>query len=401
MTLITDSRCENRNPAAPRAAGFLRVLWSVFASALIGFSVILPIHAQRPPAVVPLSADTIVEVLPRGYAALIKGRGNTAPSPSSNIEEAARLLRAAAQTGDARLAARADVLLGPPSSGDALIERRKLQAFSAQHRHDFVGSMRLLDRVIEDAPRDADARLARAQLNLVQGRLVDARRDCVALASLDAGAASLCISALAMRKGEYPQAAALVERFLSSGVQDSAVRRFALVMRGEIATRAGEPSADGWYERALALDPQDARTLAAYARHLNATRRPLRTLALLEKAPDADGLQLQRALAARAAGRPEAARSADAQAGRYALARSVGMEPELRDEAELLLTLRGDATGALKLALRNFEEQRDHEDVDLLLRAAAAANRPKSLDGLKAWARREGLALPTSAGGNS
>lgn len=254
--------------------------------------------------------------------------------------------------------------------------------------------MRLLDGVIEDAPRDAGARLARAQLRLVRGRLGEARRDCVALAVLDAGAASICIGALSLRRGEYAKAASLLDPLITSGMGDPDVLRFALVMRGDIASRAGEPKADAWYERALALDPQDARTLAAYARHLNATNRPLRTLSLLEKAPDADGLQLQRALAARAAGRADAASLARVQAGRYALARAVGMEPELRDEAELLLTLRGDAPGALALALRNFETQRDHEDVDLLLRAGTAANRPQALAGLRAWARREGLALP-------
>lgn len=405
MALITVRDCVNRNPAAPRAAGFHHVSGRVRVSAFVlaASGMLMPTtwaQAGRPPLVVPASADTIVEVLPRGYPALIRGRGKTAPSPGPQAEDVARLLKAAAQTGDARLAARADRLLDTASADAAAIEWRKLQAFSAQHRHDFATSRRLLDGIIDKAPRDPDARLARAQLNLVQGRLGEARRDCVALAVIDAGSASLCIAALATRQGDYAKAAALLERLIDSGVQDADVLRFVLVMRAEIATRAGEANADAWYERALAVDPQDVRTLAAYARHLTATRQPQRTLKLLANAPDADGLQLQRALAARAAGRPEASRMADAQARRYALARSVGMEPELRDEAELYLTLRGNAPAALALALRNFETQRDHEDVDLLLRAAAAANRPGALTGLTAWARREGLALPDHGGGS-
>ena len=371
----------------------MQLLWF----ALLCLSFMSPAHAQRPPGVIPPSADTVVEVLPRGYPALTRAAAGM--PDSSPLEEPARLLRAAARTGDARLAARADKLLARASKGDASVEKRKLQAFGAQHRHAFATSRKLLDGVIDDAPRDADARLARAQLNLVQGRLAHARKDCVALALMDAGDALICIAALETRKGEYAKAAPLVERFVSSGTQDPDFLRFALVMRAEIATRAGEPNADGWYQRALALDPQDVRTLAAYARHLNGSMQPLRTLALLADAPDADGLQLQRALAARAAGRSDAARLASAQARRYGLARSVGMEPELRDEAELLLTLRGDAPGALELALRNFQTQRDYEDVDLLLRAATAANRPDALGGLEVWARREGLALPARGEG--
>ncbi|MES2859564.1 MAG: hypothetical protein V4704_10350 [Pseudomonadota bacterium] len=364
----------------------MRVLWF----ALICLCFASSAHAQRPPAVIPKSADTVVEVLPRGYPALT--RATPRPSNSSPVAEPARLLDAAARTGDARLAARADVLLARYPAGEASVEWRKLQAFSAQHRHAFATSRQLLDSVIKDDPRDADARLARAQLNLVQGRLSQARRDCVGLAVMDAGNASICIAALATRRGEYAKAAGIVERFVSSGVQDPGFLRFALVMRGEIATRAGEPGAEAWYERALAVDREDVRTLAAYARHLNGSRQPARTLALLADAPDADGLQLQRALAARLVGRPDAARLAEAQANRYRLARSVGMEPELRDEAELQLTLRGDAKAALALALRNFESQRDHEDVDILVRAARAANRPDSLAAAEAWAQREGLA---------
>lgn len=88
---------------------------------------------------------------------------------------------------------------------------------------------------------------------------------------------------------------------------------------------------------------------------------------------------------------PDARRLADALAVRYATAHAVGAQPELRDEAEFLLSLRGDAGAALALALRNFETQRDYEDIDLLNRAARAAGRPESLAGLRTWAAGEGL----------
>ena len=140
---------------------------------LIFLTFMAPAHAQRPPAVIPRSADAVVEVLPRGYPALT--RGVAGPSSSSPLDEPARLLAAAARTGDARLAARADVLLAKPAPGASSVQWRKLQAFSAQHRHAFATSRQLLDSVIKDDPRDADARLARAQLNLVQGRLAEAQ----------------------------------------------------------------------------------------------------------------------------------------------------------------------------------------------------------------------------------
>ena len=49
--------------------------------------------------------------------------------------------------------------------------------------------------------------------------------------------------------------------------------------------------------------------------------------------------------------------------------------------------------GALDLALRNFADQRDYEDVDVLRRSALAARRPDALQPLQAWAATQGLSL--------
>lgn len=350
------------------------------------------VFAQRPPAHIPASADEVVERLPRGYSAL---RPTVVASTASNpVVEAERLLAAAGRTGDARLAARADALLAGIPEQQSSSRTRKARAFSAQHRHEFALSLQLLDAVIRDEPRDPDARLARAQLHLVQGRIRAARADCAALAlSVDSQYGTVCVAALSLRTGALDSAATFADLWLSQSQSDPSFRRFMLVMRGEIASRAGNAEADKWFKQALALAPDDVRTLAAYARHLNQSGRPRETLALLSDVPDADALQLQRALAAHALGAPNSRELTESQARRYAVARAVGMEPELRDEAELLLTLRSQTAPALELAQRNFEMQRDYEDVDLLQRAAAAARRPEALEPLQKWATEQGLRL--------
>jgi len=228
----------------------------------------------------------------------------------------------------------------------------------------------------------------------VQGRIREARGDCAALSIEVSGEyGSVCVAALSLRNGNLPAAAKFADLWLAQPDTDPSFRRFMLVMRGDIASRAASPDADAWFKQALALAPNDVRTLSAYARHLNHSARHRQTLALLANEHDADGLQLHRALAAHALGTADARALADAQARRYALAREVGAEPELRDEAELLLTLRGDAARALVLAQRNFEQQRDYEDVDLLQRAARAAGKPEALAGLKLWAAEQGISL--------
>ena len=344
--------------------------------------------AGRPPLIVPTSPTTVLERLPRGYAALMPS--TTAVPPLQQIQS---LLRTAARSGDARLAARAEALLAQLPDGTSA-DVMKARAFSAQHRHDFATALRLLDRVLARSPDDAEARLSRAQIQLVQGRLDLARSDCGALTlGMQADAAALCLVALTLRRGDLLQAAGLADRLIDEAVSDPDLLAYLLALRGEIAGRAGDAGMDRWFTKALAIAPDDVRTLAAYARALHARGRDRDVLALLSSAPATDGLALQRALAAHAAGTPDATILADAQGRRYALAHEVGTQPELRDEAEYLLTLRGDADGALALAQRNFMNQRDYEDVDILLRAATAASRTDVVASTKAWAASQGIRL--------
>jgi hypothetical protein len=140
------------------------------------------------------------------------------------------------------------------------------------------------------------------------------------------------------------------------------------------------------------------RTLAAYARFLRSAGRAHDVDALLSAYPEHEGLQLQRALALRETDPASAGIMAAGLARSYASARDLGRVPELRDEAELMLTFRSDPQRALSLALRNFRDQRDEEDVDLLIRAATAARQPQALQPLRAWAAAQRLSLPHTLG---
>ena len=323
-----------------------------------------------------------------------------------------RLLTTSASTGDARLATRAQALLARFPAADTSPAVLRARAYTAQHRHDFDAAVGLLDTLIQNQPRDADARLSRAQILLVQGHLDRARRDCTVLAlGVDSGRGLLCVAALSLRTGDTEAAARLADRWLDhAGVRDES-RRYALVMRAEIASRveagraevehADVEHAEVWFKRALALAPNDVRTLAAYARHLRGQGRHAQVLQLLAAAPDTDGLHLERTLAAHAIGDPAARAMIGAQARRYRLMRAVGNEPELRDEAEFALMLQADPDRALVLAQRNFASQRDAEDVDLLRRAAAAAQRPQAMQPVQAWADAQRLELPRRPGNGS
>lgn len=364
----------------------------MFRCLLLAALVLLPLEAlaDRPPAVVPPDAATVIEKLPRGYAALVPDVSSK-PVPMARVQQ---FLATAARTGDARLAARAAGLLDRFPATDHSPDLLRARAYSAQHRHDFRAALKLLDTLVSSEPRDGDARLSRAQIHLVQGRLDLARADCAALAlGIDTGRGLLCVAALSLRTGDLTAAANMADRWLGQATAADDSRRYVLVMRAEIASRAGAADTDSWFGRALALAPDDVRTLAAYSRHLRGAGRNADALKLLADAANSDGLQLERTLAAHALHTPDAAALAQAQARRYQLAHALGSQPEMRDEAEFLLSVRGDAPAALALAQRNFEQQRDFEDVGLLQRAALAARRPEVLGPLRNWAATQHLPL--------
>jgi len=352
--------------------------------------------AQRPPSRVPTDSQAVLERLPRGYARLMP---STIPAASAvtpvSIARVRQLLTATAQTGDARLAARADALLTrlpmQTKDPDVLLAR----AFSAQHRHDFAAAAPLLDAVIARSPRNAAARLSRAQLQLVRGRLDLARADCTALAlGIDAGSGLLCVGMLSLRRGDYAAAASALERWLQDSVDADETRRYALLMRAEVAARAGDRDADLWFRRALAPAPDDVRTLTAYARYLRSVGRDRQVLSLLATQTGHEGLELQRTLAACRLAPSGAAPLVAAQERRFAAARAAGSPVELRDEAEFLLVARHAPAAALALAQANFRTQRDYEDVALLQRAAVAARRTDVLQPLRSWAAVQHLPLP-------
>lgn len=357
----------------------------------------LQTHAARPAIQRTGPADSIVEHLPRGYSEL-EPRGD-ASSGAPDLATVERLLAVAQRTGDARLASRAEAqwLSLPPRVRNST---RALQvyAYIVQHRHDFAASLKILERVLVAEPTSSDAILALAQINLVLGRVRQARSDCAQLSlGMDVRSALICVSALAERTGQYPQARSLVERWVSEPSNNQSYRRYMLITRGEIAARSSESDPDRWFRQALALDPDDVRTLSAYARYLNHANRPADTRALLAKAPRTDALQLQEALAAIALKSPDSAELTRQLSARYALAHSLGTVPEMRDEAELLLAT-GKSAAALALAKKNFETQRDYEDVDLLQRASRAANDPTALKRIDDWARGESIDLKKAGG---
>ena len=331
------------------------------------------VASERPPAYVP-AVDELIERLPAGY-------GNAGSVPS--LERANRWLALAARHGDGRLAGRAESDL---ARLPATPEVRRARAWAAQHRHDFATANALLDALVEADPRDVASRAMRAQIDVVQGRVRDARRRCAELALLGVDSALRCSADVARRVGERAAARRALDRLLTAAVATD-VRRDLLVARAAL----GGADADADFRAATALAPDDVRTMSALARHWRESGRPADILASVPADTTHTGLLLERVIAAKSLGDARWQADAAALERAWARLRQAGATPELRDEAAFHLLVRDDPSRALVLAQANWAEQRDSEDEAILLAAARAAGDAAAVAEVARWRSGEGL----------
>ena len=337
-------------------------------------------QAQAPPAYVPRQDSIVLTHVPRAYASWREDESRI-DTPAA-LEE---VLAEVAKGGDARLVGRMQLQLDRFPADTPRLDVVLARVWIAQHRHDFSAARLQLDALIVRQPRFASAIAMRAHLHLTQGRLHDGQRDCAALLLLDQRQASLCAARLAQRRGNLDAADRLLTR-LRDG--DDPIARDARLLAAEVASLRGDALTETLFRAARTAAPGDVRPQIAYARWLRYKGRAAEALAFLPADSAHDGLALERVLAAVASGADDADALRRRLVARHASARIAGASPELRDEAELALVA-GDAPLALRLALENFETQRDIEDVDLLERAGRAAGGPEATEALLAWSSQE------------
>jgi len=164
------------------------------------------------------------------------------------------------------------------------------------------------------------------------------------------------------------------------------VRTWAITLQAELAERLARPQeADRLYQASLALDPDDAYTVAAYSDFLIDAGRPTQVLVLIPATTRADILLLRRAIAARLAGAADAAKVADELGQRFAASRARGDRVHLREEARYTLIFRNAPAEALALAADNWRVQKEPLDARIALEAALAARQPKAAIEVLAW----------------
>ncbi len=264
-----------------------------------------------------------------------------------------------------------------------------LRATIRQHRHDFDGALADVHEVLAEEPRNAQAWLTQAVIQGVKGDYGLALNSCMVLKRLSSRLiAATCAANAASLSGKAKPAYQLLKDTLP-GTTEVQEQLWALTALAEIAARLGDSgAAETHYLQALAFKQRDVYLLSAYTDFLLDQNRPDQVVALLKDDTRADGLLLRLALAEQMLGSANSAQHIEELKARMAAYRLRGDNIHQREEARINLALLKQPKEALRLALLNWEVQREPWDARLVLEAALAADDFNAAKPVIAWLAR-------------
>jgi Tfp pilus assembly protein PilF len=364
------------------------MMLSVHAATPAGTDPVAPAAPYRAPYLPSADAEILQQVPaasdPKvGEMGMLRLQLNASPADLPTADRLARVyIDFGRQLGDAHYAGYAEAVIAPwlkakPPPARVLV----LQATILQFRHQFSDARDLLQEALKQDPRDAQAWLTRATLDMVQGDYAGAKDDCSHVAR-DGGfvLGIACAGNLRSYLGQAQQSMALLTQIEGDAPNLSApFKAWVQGLLAETAERLGDwAQAEAHYRKALGYTPEDNFLLVAYADFLLDRNRPEQVLDLLADHSQSDTAFLRIALAQAALGSPELARSTWIMAARFEALAQRGSDYYGREQVRFALHLQHDPQAALELAQRNWQMQRAPWDARVFLEAAQAAHQPQA-----------------------
>jgi tetratricopeptide (TPR) repeat protein len=302
------------------------------------------------------------------------------------------------QIGDAHYAGYAEAVLAPwLSQKPPPLAVLDAYATILQYRHQFQDARARLQEVLHRDPKDPQALLTLATLDMVQGDYAAASRGCAQVATAAGYEFGIACSASVLScVGRAQQGMTMLT--LIEGTGASLTDTFKAWVEGlmaEGAERVGDwAQAETHYRQALSQTPQDNFLLVAYADFLLDRGRPQEVLTLLADHAQSDTAFLRLALAQSALHSPDLPRYVWIMSARFEALVQRGSDYFGREQARFALQLQHDPQTALQLARQNWTVQREPWDTRILLESALAAHQPEAAAAALAFVARSKLQDP-------
>ena len=348
----------------------------------------------------PSRGDEVIERLPTITRVRPAAVVSAIADPVAATAQARAHIATARQTGDTRYWGRAQAVLAPWwDKADAPVDLAILQATVQQGRHDFKSSRAVLQSALRRAPGHAQGWLNLAALERLSGHYAEALRACDAVAR--AGQNLYALACQLETQSLQGQTAAARKGFtqLLAGTQDPAQISWLQSLLAESEERAGaEAAALTAYQRSLQAEP-DLYTSIALSDLLLRTGKTAQALAVLQALPQTDAVLLRQATALRRLNNPEwkilraTLREWNAELAR----RGDDLTLHGREQALVALWLDDDAPGALQIARRNLDLQREPIDWWVALQSARQAKDAAAVQQLQKDMQQVGIVDARSA----
>jgi tetratricopeptide (TPR) repeat protein len=306
------------------------------------------------------------------------------------IDIARRYFDLAMAQGDPRYVGYASAAIAPlaqSAAGNA--SYWLVRGLIQQYSHDFVGALQSLAKARELDPQNTEATAWRSAIHMVKADYDAALSECTRLVPLaNPLHAQGCTAYVQASTGQLaPAYQALGKSFADADVPPE----LALWVRTRLAEMAVRlqrwPEAEAHFKEALQLGVTDQFLLGAYADFLLLQKLPAEVITLLASWERSDILLLRLAMAGRAANDSRAAGWATQLRERFAAAAQRGDRLHEQEAARFELDFEGNARKALDLATRNYQDQKEPRDAEILMRAALAAKQPRAAVPALDWLR--------------
>lgn len=314
--------------------------------------------------------------------------------PIAAATQARTHITTARQTGDTRYWGRAQAVLAPWwDKADAPVDLATLQATVQQGRHEFKPARAVLQAALRRAPDHAQGWLNLAALERLSGHYAASLQACDAVARAGQNLyAQACQLETRSLQGQTAAARTGFTQLLAS-TQDAAQTSWLQSLLAESEERAGrDADALRAYQRSLQAEP-DLYTQITLADLLLRTGKTAQALAVLQPLPPTDAVLLRQATAMRRLNQPgwKALRATLRGWNGELERRGDDLTLHGREQALVALWLDDDAAGALQIARRNLDLQREPIDWWIALQSAHQAKNTVALQQLQDAMQQTGL----------